>query len=442
MFTGNPSAELWIRQFDAGPQQDLARRLLSRFKLVRFDELSSRILTELRTYPSHEHIALFIEREIPRRWVTQSLSVVTWGFRPSKYRAGTRLVRSRKLVPLRMYKEKQVSRGRGIAKKFRATGAALPPVDAPRRDRQEIGSEGVLATIASTAAKSRRNVHVHPSAKVVRDNRIRRFVVLTDFIGSGTRINSILDSLWRVRSVRSWWSGRLIRFSVLAYSGTDQGVKHVRTHPCSPEVNVLVECPTLGASFDAAMSHTLTELCISKASRSEHPLGYGDVGALIAFQHSCPNNVPAIFIESHTSRRNPWQALFPNRSTEAVYENAPHLDRRARDHLALETLGLPLVGHKPRFLRANEASRNLILVLAALRRRHRAPDELATTTLLNLHEIFLAIELGQEEGYLDQTLRLSQDGFALLRRLIRSPKSTKLASEKSVYYPKSLRVPV
>lgn len=442
MLLGNPRSDLWLTQFAVGTELELARQLLSELKLVTFDELSRRLLAALASYPARERIALFIEREIPHRWVIQNRSVVTWRFRPNRQRVGTRLLRNRQLVPVRMYKERPVSRGRGLPKKLRATGAALAPVDAPRRDRQEIGSEGILSTIAGLAARGRRNIHVHPSAEVVRDKKIGHFIVLTDFIGSGTRITDVLDSLWRVRSVRSWRSGGLIKFSVLSYSGTQPGIEHVRSHSCAPDVEVLVKCPTLQSAFDAGTSRKLTDLCTTKAGTSERPLGYGDIGALIAFQHSCPNNVPAIFTESRSSRRDPWHALFPDRSTEAVYEHVAHLQRSERDRLALEAMGLASVASKSAFLRASEASRNMILVLAALLRRHRDLDELATITFLNLCEIGAAIDLALEQGYLDQPLRLSADGLALLRRLARPRRSTEAATEQCVYYPKSLRVPV
>ncbi|MGV8664194.1 phosphoribosyltransferase-like protein, partial [Pseudomonas aeruginosa] len=67
------------------------------------------------------------------------------------------------------------------------------------------------------------------------------FVIVTEFIGSGDRARTLLDAIWNVASIRSWHSGKFIKFWVIAYSGTDIGVHNVRSHRFSPNVHIVNE---------------------------------------------------------------------------------------------------------------------------------------------------------------------------------------------------------
>ena len=442
MITDGEREELWLSQFKPGDERALASKLLSKLLLVGYSDLSRRLVSEIGDYAKQEAIGVFIEREIAHRWVVSKLNVPLWSMKPVRRMHGFRSASKRSLVPLRMYREEVLKVARGRPPRLRAVGAALPIVQARRRDRQTVGSEGVLATIASVAAKNARNVHMQPAASVIRSKKIERFVVLTDFIGSGTRQKPVLDSLWRVRSVRSWCSGGQLQISVLAYSGTQTGIEVVEKHPSKPDVRALVRCPTINTSFTGVTLKAISDLCLRYAPTGSLPFGFEDTGALIAFEHSCPNNVPAILTESSTSRRHPWHPLFPAKSTSEVFRQAGHLSRRERDNLALEALDLTPIIQKSAFTRANEEDRNVILLLGAVHRGHRSADEIATTTLLGLPEIAAAIAKASANGYLGGALRLTAAGLGLLHVLNRERRRKPPILDKPLYYPKSLRDPV
>ncbi|MGN8083302.1 phosphoribosyltransferase-like protein [Variovorax sp. 22077] len=442
MITDGERERLWLSQFKSGDEQALARKLLSSFMLVDYSTLSNRLVREIRSYGKRETIGVFIEREIAHRWTVSRYSAPRWSMKPARRQMEFRFFSKRFLAPVRMYKEEAIKIARGVPPKLRAIGAALPIVQPKRLDQQAIGSEGVLATIASTAAKTQGNVLVHPSANVIRGKKIRHLVVLTDFIGSGTRLNTVLDSLWRVRSVRSWCSGGLLRISVLAYSGTTNGIDLVEKHRCKPTVRALVSCPTINTSFGGAAMAAIRELCMQHAPTGSLPLGFKETGALIAFEHSCPNNVPAIFTETSKSRRRPWHPLFPAKSTTEVFGQVGLLSRRDRERLALEALDLAPISERSAFRRATEEEREMILLLGAVHRGRRAADEIATTTLLGLPEIAAAIAKASADGYLGSELRLSAAGLSLLRRLNRMQRQGRPLPDKPLYYPKSLRDPV
>jgi len=96
----------------------------------------------------------------------------------------------------------------------------------------------------------------HPGPDAIRKRRIRRFVLVTDFIGSGKRARTYLQAAWRVRSVRSWWSARATKglsFEVVAYAATQSGRAVVERHPSRPEVHVSLAVRPSTPNFLTAM---------------------------------------------------------------------------------------------------------------------------------------------------------------------------------------------
>ena len=441
---GNPEAELWLSQFSP-TEMATARRIAGHFTFVSASEFSRGMTVLMNDVSSTDKVAFFVEREISKRWVRVDSTVPVPSVGADGKRKFTlKRFTSKRLQPIKMYKEIQVFRAKGLPKKVSASGAALAPVDSIRRDSQSVGSEGVVATIASGVCnQSQGRFTLHPSADLVRKNRVHRFVVITDFIGSGTRIRNTIDSLWRVGSVRSWFNGSKLRISVLAFSGTHQGVNHVKTHPTKPSVTLLRECPTIKNSFSGKERTAVEELCKSRAPSEKFPLGYGDVGALIAFEHSCPNNVPAIFVHESQSRAKPWKALFPKRGTAALSSSETDVTQRDRERFALQTLRFPNIAEASSFIRSNAKQRAVIVALAALQRGHRNLDSLTTVTSFSLRELSSSIAEAKLRGLLDDRQRLTEQGFALLRNLNRKKRNrqTPATPEKSGYYPQSLRVP-
>lgn len=152
---------------------------------------------------------------------------------------------------------------------------------------------------------------------------------MTDFIGSGDRARTLLDAMWNVASIRSWHSGKFIKFWVMAYSGTDIGVHNVRSHRFSPNVHIVNECPTLFNSFGEGKDEMI-ELCKKYGYFSKDPLGWKKTAALLAFEHGAPNNMPAIFV-SGKSRGQKMDAAVPQARYGNPLENSR--SRHERGHL-------------------------------------------------------------------------------------------------------------
>ena len=181
-----------------------------------------------------------------------------------------------------------------------ATGEGMPPIVVDPED-QEIGSEGAIANfITSYERLHRGRVLVHPGPDSLRSGRVSHIVIVTDFIGSGKRVWEMLEAFWRVATIRSWHSYGLVRFAVAVYSGTEDGLKHVRSHRSGPDVRVVHACPTIITAFPGPVRDEIEALCRRHPHRPRFPFGFGWSGALIAFSHGMPNNAPPIF---HSGRK-------------------------------------------------------------------------------------------------------------------------------------------
>lgn len=413
----NRECELWLQQFKQKDHQT-ARMLLRAFKFVIASEFSADLTHLLESkLPKSESAALFVEREL------------------RSTRGG---------LPIRMYKEEKLSQGRGKPKRYRARGAALPVVGSPRNDRQDVGSEGIVAALVSGLARSQqRRFVIHPSAEEFRRAKVRHVVVVTDLVGSGRRASRFLSSLWRVRSVRSWASSRLVKFWVFAFSATDAGKAVLRKHRTHPKLETVCICPTVSKIRPNDTQEEIRNLCEQSAPEEAKPLGFQDTGALIAFAHGCPNNAPVIFHKSFTTKGRTWKPLFPARVAHDIAVAAADSEVDPLT-LALDTLGIKSFADKSAFKRSRKSQKHLIILLAAIRKGHRHVESLSTATGLSLWAITEAERTAQQQGLLDNNRRLTEPAFSLLRKLEKpSPTAGSVLSPapRSSYYPKVLRAP-
>ena len=110
----------------------------------------------------------------------------------------------------------------------------LAPV-APRRGSARVGSEGPAAFVIAQVVERWHRIFInHPGPNIIRKQHAGMIAIVTDFVGSGSRVASMLDKFWRVPSVRSWWSLGWMEFRVIAAAGTTAGIDVVRNHRTRP----------------------------------------------------------------------------------------------------------------------------------------------------------------------------------------------------------------
>jgi hypothetical protein len=148
----------------------LAQRLAESLRFVSDTELKASLgqkLIELLS-ETDDRIALFVERE-------------------QKHPGGK---------TQRLYKQKAKS-------PKTASGAASGPV-VPKFDYDpKVGSEGIIAQFLSQFCKEHPKALFHPTVAKCIESKVRRFVLVTDFIGSAERATDWLQAAWRTATLRA-----------------------------------------------------------------------------------------------------------------------------------------------------------------------------------------------------------------------------------------------
>lgn len=434
---GSPAADLWLGQFKDDEAKALATRLLHEFVFISANEFQRDLqaLIDSKLRPP-QTAAFYIEREL-------KLVKPRWPYKRSDGRK-VRFRASPRRIAEPMYPEVATARGKGLPLKWTAHGSALPAVKSPTSLQQDIGSEGTVATVVSKLCKVRKTrFALQPHTNDLIRGKAAYLAVVTDFIGSGQRSCSMLDSLWRIASVRSWRSSGYRKLLVIAYSGTEAGIEQVKRHPSRPEVHIVRKCPTIESSFSGPVARKILALCREYPHRSREPLGYRETGALIAFQHSCPNNVPAMFVESGRHENRVWQPLFPSRTTVGVELSEP-ADPKKRRAEVLAALKLGNIAQNAAFLASNSEQQDVITLLAAVYRGRRETADIVAASSLSYDTAISAFRSAHSQALLTTTGRLTAKGHALIADLNQKPAAARVArqSPNPYYYPSSLRVPL
>lgn len=335
---------------------------------------------------------------------------------------------------------------RKIAGRRRATGKRLQQVRSGIYARKlEVGSEGIIGSLITQVGRlpTAKMLRFEPGPDVIRADRVRRCVVVTDFVGSGSQVESYLTSLWKSASLRSWSSRGHVRLDVICFAATEEGRRRIEMHPSRPQVFQKIAAPTIKLT-GGANAFTFLDLIKRYGPRPSElkdmpRLGYGSVGALIAFGHGMPNNCPALFFKAGKQ----WQPLFPGRTTDLhgtahLIKLKQEIDQKLiqlHDKVVSQRLGAPGTTLEEKLL---------ALVLLSCSKSPRSLFAIAARTGLAVSECELTIERLKTLGLLDAQLKLTGKALQELDRL-RARQATKVVFTKPSelsYVPNRLRRPV
>lgn len=402
----------WIQQFDDKDQADAAL-LLNSIRWVSHHEFTNSILelvNEL-TENNTDKVAIFVEREVKEDEFAYEF-------------------------PLKLPR--------------RSVGAAFQAIKS-NKNRQEVGSEGILNNIATNMQRNNNKLFFYfPSMEVIRKNNIRKIVILTDTIGSGSQISAFLNSFWNVPTIKSWVSLKIVDFYVVCFSATEYGIEVLKRHPLKINLRNKLICPTIYSSIKKENRQRIIELCykydpFKKKESNElflpdnEALGFNGQGVLIAYYHGIPNNSPRLL---HKSNKK-WVALFKGRSSLGIQNELPSSYSKLDEEKYLEVMNQKRLSASKKLATLSNQSKSIILVMAALYSSPRTDNALSIRTGLSLKEISEIMSFLKFHEWVNEFSRITDEGYFLLKTLKkkRSVKKTISFSDKPYYYPSSLREP-
>ena len=419
----------WLCQFSLGDRH-LVEQMLCEMIFVSRDDF-------------HDHLRELIRFEATK--VNGAIALYT-----------ERELRHYKGVPNRLFINESKRRPR------RVEGSAGPQVvKATKAYDQSVGSEGLVANLITELNREAPDKFlINPGPDQIRKKKVRAFWVVTDLVGSGKRAESYLEAAWRVHSVTSWWSRKLITFGVFAYASTEMGAKRVKQHPCKPSVFQVISCPTIESVFPEKLAEKVKKLCAAYNPVQNDPsnapwaeassLGWGNIGALMVFAHGAPNNVPLLFHKKSKRKNRPWIPLFPSRVTASLPSGQFGVGLTAdKIQSRLHKMGRRGLARVAISLDDDIDAGEVILLLGALSRPPRMNDTvLSNRSGLPRMKVFKLCEKLMSYGWIDSQRRLTDAGRGQVRhaRLRAENQLQGLplveSIEKIPYYPKSLRHPV
>lgn len=394
----------WINQFENGDRAN-AEKLVKGLSLVSHNEFERSLLKQVEGMLEKEEgvVALFAVREVEREesFFQQSLFV-----------------------------------GSGDQKKL----------DSLSRGNDHGSEARVAAMIRNLCKRKKGKLLNHPDISTMRERRCKKIVFVDDFIGSGKRVNDYLDSFWRERTIVSWMSLKYLEFSVVAYSGTIEGIERVCHHKSRPVISIVRSCPTLfSMPWIKPQRSAVVDLCNKYGSRAHKNrrmyFGFRGTMGMLIFEHGCPNNVPAILWGSYSSS-DMWEPLFPNRSVAAEEGSIfPHEIVRGDPISTLLDVGQKRLAKSDIFNRLTEEGRIVILILGLLAKGQRKNSSLSFVTGLDEADCEAVLEKCVDWELITLTRRLRPKGLKELQAARETQRNSKKYVDigSDYYYPSKLR---
>jgi hypothetical protein len=312
----------------------------------------------------------------------------------------------------------------------------------PTRGRKRVGSEGPVAyLISQMVARWPTVLKNHPGPANIRakSSPVGAIVIVTDLIGTGTRVNRMLDKFWSVPSVKSWVSGKWVEFIVVAAAGTLEGINALQVHHLRPTVIAQRVVPTIATWKDQKLAKKWLRLIDrygpSTGRGGVDRRGYADNAALVALSARIPNNTPAII---HQSDGTKWRALYEGPAPADLRPVFRVLDEAELAESAAAAIGIELARDLP----ADDAK--LVVVLSASRSLLRRQDivAIAATTTLPRSQVEEILHRSVRDGLLTAEGRLTDAGHEMLKANRRGERRKPIiATNTEPYYPLELRIP-
>lgn len=310
------------------------------------------------------------------------------------------------------------------------------------------GSEAIVAQIIRQICKANPTKFLnHPSQEELRARKCDALLLVDDFIGSGRRVSEFIEAFWREKTVVSWLSSKHIKIQVVAYSGTEDGLKRLRRLKSQPEISIHRDAPTFRTlPVRVERREALFELCekygrIALKGRKHFWWGFDKGMASLVFEHGCPNNTPAILWDPD-DKKGKWIGLFPNRTVDVTTTSVfPPEIVRGDTITTLRDVGQTRLAKSGSLMRRGEAGQLILIILGLIAKGHRKRSAICYATGLNSKEYENILLKCIKWQFLTPERRITPRGLSELvaaRRSSLFPKSF-LDVGSDYYYPHKLR---
>lgn len=209
---------------------------------------------------------------------------------------------------------------------------------------EALGSEAFISNLYTEINRSRKrqfmlqkivvngeHKEVAPSISFMKEHKFKHLFLVDDLIGSGDRVVSYLDALFRNKTINSWVSYGYLKVHIVSFMATDDG-KYVVSKAINRRNNVTLHVMHRAPALkDLTENEEIIELCRAYSDKStQYPLGYKESAVRVLFTHSAPNNLPSILHRQVFNKFRPsnvptlklkqWNALFPNRTISEQFK--------------------------------------------------------------------------------------------------------------------------
>jgi hypothetical protein len=279
----------------------------------------------------------------------------------------------------------------------------------------------------------------------MRAARIKNVVLIDDLIGSGKQISDYLGKM--EPTLKSWISFKWTKLWIIAYGGLDVGVQSVSRNKRFGLTSDRIRLVTPAQRPSEYLTLPMQEFCNRNAKLTRHrhmPMGFHNGGVGMIFEHSCPNNAPAVLWS--VGRR--FKPLFPNQGVPPELEPAFYDENVNRPPEILWDSGqyrLALAMLQEPSLVRHQGSQWRLLLMLGLASRSRWEDvRIARVLGIPVAEV----ESNRSEAQLiglvdDRTLELTPLGRALLDKIrasaskMQKTRKRRQLSAEAAYYPVS-----
>lgn len=307
-----------------------------------------------------------------------------------------------------------------------------------------VGSQGEITHFIRDFCKKynkNNNLYDHPSLNSMKTNKVRNIIFINDIGASGTQIYDFFKFFFRNKTIKSWWSSKLISFHVYSHNLSSQGMHTlVYYNKYIPRDNIFYNIhASYGAKdWDYKKREKIENLCIKYGNLIDpsKALGYKDSFSLYIYSHKCPNNVPIII---WGEKENVW---IPLMYTRPDFEISSSFYESYKFIYSLYAKLKIYVKKNSYILRSD--TKKSILILKYLSKFRGNQDSVIKFLDLNKFQWDYYIKELKQFNWLGPNEEITEQGYLVLKKIKKQKKEkTKINIEENYdfYYPSSLQAP-